>query len=264
MRLFMPFSDLIKTNLQSFLTELDDVCRRCGRKREDVQVVYATKYLNPIQFVSFLHITKEFEIGPIMIGENRVQETEEKIEFVKNKYPGLLKSLKMIMIGTLQKNKINKAIQLFDEIHSVDSLELANALNTRLACRRGRSTQSKLRFGGQACPFSSLRLSVTKIKELPVFLEVNVAGEESKHGIKPTMIDETIKSLKELKSLKLKGLMTMAPHFEHPENARPIFRSLRKLADAYHVLTSMGMSNDWKVAVEEGADMIRIGSRIFQ
>lgn len=243
--------ELLRKRLTDFLIELEKVCKKCGRKTDQVKVVYATKYLDKEGFVTFLNICKEIDpstplginIVTVMIGENRVQEAEEKFEFMKTNSPKLFEGLRRVMIGTLQTNKINKTIKLFDEIHSVDSVKLTNALDIRLK-RDG--------------------------KIMPIFLEVNVSGEESKHGFKPVELERVIRDLKLLKSpvspaggLKLKGLMTMASLVDDPEKVRPLFRKLRELADYYHLKTSMGMSNDWKIAIEEGTDMIRIGSKIF-
>lgn len=226
----------LKQRLQDFLKEFADTCEKIGRKKNSVKIVFATKYLNREQFVAFLNIAREINMVPVTIGENRVQEAQAKFEFVKQTRPQLVGSFYPIMIGTLQKNKINKAINIFSEIHSVDAPDLAEALDDRLRKEN---------------------------RVMPIFLEVNISGEESKHGVRTDEIDGVIRELKLLKSLKIKGLMTMAPYFDDPEKIRPIFRTLRQLADRYQMKTSMGMSNDWKVAIEEGADMTRIGGRIF-
>lgn len=242
----------IKNNLLHFHKELKNISSR------DIQIIYATKYLNPQQFVSFISICEQIDpsprkyegfrtssLTPVMVGENRVQDAEEKINYITKLDPTIfargplanpLAKMNIVMIGNLQKNKINRAIELFDEVHSVDSIELAQAFNTRLE-KAGKS--------------------------MPIFLEVNVSGEKTKHGFSPAELALVIKSLKLLKSLKLKGLMTMAPQVENTEEVRPIFRRLKQLANKHNLMTSMGMSRDWKVAVDEGSDIIRIGSRIF-
>ncbi len=234
-----PFDKLrtkLKIKLESFLREFNSVCKDCSRKLEEIKIVFATKYLDKEQFVAFLEIAKNYFTAPILIGENRVQEAEEKVEFIMNKLPKSLKLLKWMMIGNLQKNKINKAIKTFSEIHSVDSLDLAVALDKRL------ERENKI---------------------MPIFLEVNVSGEETKYGFKMNEIDNAILTMKQLSNLTVKGLMTMAPYGGDLEEIRGIYRKLKELADRYKLQTSMGMSHDWKIAVEEGADMIRIGSRIF-
>lgn len=234
----------VTEKLKSFMKELETVCRRAGRRIESVKVVYATKYLTPEQFVAFLNIAKEIDIVPVTIGENRVQEAKEKLEYLNS-----LPHFSLVMIGNLQKNKINKAIETFDEIHAVDSLELARALDKRLE-RRNKGDKG---YKGRE----------VENGRMGIFLEVNVSGEKTKQGISPEELEEVIKELKLLKNLKLKGLMTMAPLTDDMKKVRPVFRKLRKLADRHNLLTSMGMSNDWQVAIEEGADMLRIGSRVF-
>lgn len=233
----------IKTRILTFKKELEAVCRRCSRGVADMKVVYATKYLDKEQFVSFLDIMMQIDSSKLLIGENRVQETIGKINYLREKRSDLLTNFNFVMIGTLQKNKINKALEIFQEIHSVDGLELAEAINKRV---------------GET--------------KLPVFLEINLSGEETKYGFRVGPLsgsdpgqksDLIIGKIRQLPNLELKGLMTMAPYVQNPEEVRPIFRKLRQLADKYNLLTSMGMSSDWQVAIEEGSDMIRIGSRFF-
>ena len=229
------WSQKIEKRLCDFYRELDAVCKSAGRERSSIEVIFATKYLNPEQFVIFIHILEHFG-KQIVLGENKVQDAQKKIGYLNEKKPQLRKTVRYVMVGNLQKNKINRAIEIFDEIHSLDSLELAEAVNRRLE---------------------------TIEKKMTVFWEVNVSGEESKHGVRVDQVDLSLRSLRLLKSLKLEGLMTIAPFYDDPERTRPVFRVLKLLADKHNLKTSMGMSNDWKQAVEEGADIIRIGSRIF-
>src|SRR3989338_3357999 len=119
-------------NLQKFLKDLDFSLGKVGKTREDITVLFATKYLSAQDFVSFLDITKQFDIDNCVIGENRVQDWEKKLSFIKEKRPELLSAFTPVMIGTLQKNKVNKTLQLFKEIHSVDSVELADAIDKRV------------------------------------------------------------------------------------------------------------------------------------
>lgn len=251
----------IRQNLIDFYRELEMVCRQCGRKVLEVKVLYAVKYLNSEQFVTFLNICKEIDILPVIIGENRVQEAKEKMDYynilicgshlrpdIRQDYGGQacrsLSPFSLVMIGNLQRNKINKAIEIFEEIHSVDSLKLAEALDKRICYKTGPAAA----------------------RTMPVFLEVNVSGEKSKHGFSPEKVERVIREMREMREMRgldLRGLMTMAPLTNDMEKVRPVFTTLRKLADKYNLLTSMGMSNDWQVAVEEGADIIRIGSKIF-
>jgi pyridoxal phosphate enzyme (YggS family) len=138
------------------------------------------------------------------------------------------------MIGHLQSNKINLVLELFDIIQSVDSLRLAQAIGTRTDRR------------------------------VPLLLEVNVAGEKTKSGFSMDRIIPAFEAISQLPNLDVKGLMTIAPQVEDPEQVRPIFKKLRLLADAFHLEhLSMGMTDDFEVAVEEGATMVRIGRAIF-
>jgi len=231
------YKEELKARILSFNKELNEVCKNCGRKLVEVRVVYATKYLTANQLVDFLMIANDIGLIPVLLGENRVQDAEMKLKYIRENNPDLTMDFLPIMIGNLQKNKINKAIDLFEEIHVIDSLELAQALNERIG---------------------------HKGKVMSIFLEVNISGEESKHGIKVEEVAKVVKVVKGFSNIKLKGFMTMAPFANDPEEVRPIFRKLRKIADQYGLLTSMGMSNDWNIAIEEGTDFIRIGSRIFR
>src|SRR3989338_1621375 len=112
-------------NLQGFYKELDYFLGKIGKTREDVTILFATKYLTVQDLVLFLDINRQFDIDNCVIGENRVQDWEKKLSFIKEKRPELLSAFTPVMIGTLQKNKVNKTLQLFKEIHSVDSVELA-------------------------------------------------------------------------------------------------------------------------------------------
>ena len=225
----------LQQNLRVFLQDFDKKLVSLGKSRNDVRVLFATKYLTAEDFVSFLDITKQFDIDNCVIGENRVQDWEKKLSFIKEKRPELLSAFTPVMIGTLQKNKVNKTLQLFKEIHSVDSVELADAIDKR----------------------------VEKGRIVPIYLEVNVSQEKSKHGFRPEELESAIKSLRLLRSLKLEGLMTMAPHSGNSEEIRGIYRKLKELENKFKLKTSMGMSSDWKIAVEEGSDMVRIGSAVF-
>lgn len=222
----------LQKKIQEFYTELDTVCHASGRKIDEVQVLFATKYLNKDEFNIFVHSVISLNTRKVLIGENRVQDAEEKFSFARRD----LANTRKILIGNLQKNKINKAIGLFDEIHSIDSVGLARELNKRLE-----------KVG----------------KTMPVFLEINVSGEKTKHGIKVEEVDKVVKVIKGLNFIILKGLMTMAPFTNDQKIIRNVFRKLKTLADQHQLKTSMGMSHDWKIAVEQGSDIIRIGSKIF-
>lgn len=176
------------------------------------------------------------EAGHLEFGENRVQEASEKI-------PQLPSKLKWHLIGHLQKNKIRKALPLFDLIQSVDSSELARGMD-RVAHELGLFPR--------------------------VLLQVNVGAEPQKHGFSPNELQEVMGDLLTLPRLEIAGLMTIPPLAEDPEATRPHFQALRRLRDALeetysHPLPelSMGMTGDFKVAIEEGATIVRVGSAIF-
>jgi len=181
------------------------------------------------------------EFGANDIGENRVQEAEQKINEVGRS------AARWHLVGHLQANKARRAVQLFDVIHSLDSLELARRLD-RLCGEEGRET-------------------------LPVLIQVDLGHEETKAGIDESELPELVEGLKSLGRVQLVGLMTLPPFFDDPEQARPFFRRLRELRDdlarqgAFGAdrkgELSMGMTHDFAVAIEEGATMVRVGTAIF-
>jgi hypothetical protein len=183
-------------------------------------------------------IRQALDAGVTLLGENYVQEAREKI-------PAIGHVAEWHMIGHLQTNKVKYVVNLFDWIHSVDRLELARELDKR---------------AGQ----SNRRLNV--------LIEVNVSGEESKSGIEATQALELVQQVSLLPNINLRGLMTMPPYSDNPENSRPYFQALRKLRDDISDANipnihmdelSMGMTDDFEVAIEEGATIIRVGRAIF-
>ena len=169
-------------------------------------------------------------------GENRVQEAEGKVEAVGRE------AATWHLIGHLQRNKVARALGLFDCVHSVDSIELAEALSRRIVAPR----------------------------RLPVLLEVNVSGEASKHGVAPEGLEGLLAAAAPLPGLEVRGLMTVGPRVETPDAARPAFARLRELRDRAARACgvplpdlSMGMSGDYEIAVEEGSTMVRVGTAIF-
>jgi pyridoxal phosphate enzyme (YggS family) len=178
------------------------------------------------------------QAGITHVGQNYVQEARAMI-------PALGDSVTWHMIGHLQRNKVKKAVQLFDMIETVDSWRLAEALDRRCAVIDG---------------------------VMPVLVEINSGGEASKTGILPEDVDDLVQRLGELQHIRVQGLMTMGPRFGDPEQARPYFRATRAAFErlsawnlpnvTMHYL-SMGMSNSYMVAIEEGANVVRIGTRIF-
>lgn len=215
----------IKEDIQSY-----------SKNPEKVKLVTATKYVDAEGVLEYL------EAGGEYIGENRVQAMREKRDFFVEK--NLEDKLHWHFIGSLQKNKIKYIIDYVELIHSVHSLSLAEAIN---------------------------KLAEKKEKVQNILLEVNISGEESKHGFSKEDIKEKIEKIKELKNINVKGLMTMAPFTEDQETVREVFRGLRELQGQLNrdffngSLTelSMGMSNDYKIALEEGTTIIRIGSKVF-
>ncbi len=183
-------------------------------------------------------ILEVVEAGASLVGENYVQDAERhRVELGE-----AADQVEWHLVGHLQRNKINRALPLFAMIQSLDSLRLARAIAARAERR------------------------------VPVLLEVNIAGEESKHGIPADEVVSTARLIAELPALRVQGLMTMEPYMEDPEGARPYFRRMRALFEelkalpvpALHMQTlSMGMTNSWEVAVEEGSNMVRIGTAIF-
>jgi pyridoxal phosphate enzyme (YggS family) len=214
----------IKANVDVVRQRIERACRRVGRAPDEVTLVAITKTVPP------LAIAAAFAAGISHFGENRVQEAVAKIGQLSDLTPHPT----WHMVGHLQTNKAKTAVELFDLIHSVDSVRLAEALSQR--------TQ----------------------KTLPVLLEVNVADEASKSGFSMADVASALKELSTLPHLAIKGLMTVAPLVDDPEQVRPVFRRLRSLRDSLGLEhLSMGMTDDFEVAIEEGATMVRIGRAIF-
>jgi len=221
--------DSIRENLKRVQERIAEAALRSGRRPEEVRLVGATKGVPPER------ILEAVEAGLDTIGENYVQEAQRKYEIIGGR-------VKWHMIGRLQTNKAKHAVRLFEVIHSLSSLKLALELQKR-AEREGR--------------------------RIRVLVQVNLSGEETKAGVSPEGLPELIRTVLGMSNLEVSGLMTMPPYSEDPENSRPFFRRLRELRDRLSeegiILPelSMGMSNDYEVAVEEGATMVRIGTAIF-
>lgn len=182
---------------------------------------------------SISEIKEALKAGIKIIGENYVQEAEERL-VLKNQ-------VKIHCIGHLQKNKIKKAVEIFDMIETVDSIETAKEIDKRCDAQK---------------------------KIMPILIEVNIGKEQNKFGCMPKDVEKLAEEIKYLPNLELKGLMTMAPFFDDPEKDRPYFKDMKiifdRLKDKYGLsILSMGMSDSYKVAVEEGANMVRIGTKIF-
>ncbi|MCP9446087.1 MAG: YggS family pyridoxal phosphate-dependent enzyme [Nitrospira sp.] len=226
-------SETIAQRVHSVLSAIRTAAERAGRSPGDVKLVAATKT------VTVDRIREGIEAGLSILGENRVQEAVPKIAELAGE------PVRWHFIGQLQRRKVRSIIGLFDLIHSVDSLELAQEIDRR-AEESGRVQD--------------------------VLLEVNVGGESSKAGFHPDDIEPAIPAIARLSHVRIKGLMTIPPPTQEAEAARGYFRTLRALGEAVAAQKipgvsmeelSMGMSNDYRVAIEEGATLVRIGSAIF-
>jgi len=226
----------IADNLAQVRERVADAARRAARKPEDIALMAVSKTFSPER------IREAYEAGLRVFGENRVQEFAGKIDALRN-----LPDANWHLIGHLQTNKAARAAELFAAVDSVDSLRLAQKLNA-----------SAQQSG----------------KTLAVLIEINVGGEEAKSGVPPEShkLDELLLAAPELTSLEFRGLMTIPPFTDDPQQARPYFRRLRELRDrissrrlpsiAVDVL-SMGMSHDFEVAIEEGSTCVRVGTALF-
>jgi PLP dependent protein len=224
--------ELLATNIAQVRSRIAEAVQRAGRQLDEVTLVAVSK-TKPVAMVEMA-----FRLGVTDFGENRVQEALPKIAAFRPQ------GLRWHMIGHLQSNKAGKVVNSFDCVQSVDSLSLARLLNRH-------ATQNNIR--------------------LPALLEVNVSGEESKEGMAPGELRKLARQIVALPSLDVQGLMTIAPLVDDAEEVRPVFRALRELRDqlrhevpdcAWHHL-SMGMTDDYRVAIEEGATIVRIGRAIF-
>jgi pyridoxal phosphate enzyme (YggS family) len=211
---------------------IEEACRRSGRPTGSVVLVGASKTQAPAALAA------AWDAGLRVFGENRVQEAVAKSRELP---PGI----EWHLIGPLQTNKVRPAVELFRTVHSIDRPQLAAALE-REAAARGRT--------------------------LDGFLEVNLGGEESKHGFSPQRLADTVRPLAGLAHLRVVGLMAIPPQGDDPEASRPWFRQLRALRDdlaarpewhGFPGWLSMGMSDDFAVAVEEGATHVRVGTALF-
>jgi pyridoxal phosphate enzyme (YggS family) len=224
------FEETLRRRIEAVEERLAAACRRAGRTRADVTLVAVTKT------VTADVAARLPELGLLDLGENRPQELWRKAE-------ALPRSIRWHLIGHLQRNKIDRTPPLVQLIHAVDSLRLLQALDKAAGDR------------------------IT-----PVLLEVNASREASKHGFTPEELPSLAGSLTALKYVQVRGLMTMAALEEDPERCRPTFALLRDLRDRLqsavgvaHRLDhlSMGMSNDYEIAVEEGATLVRLGTALF-
>lgn len=229
-------NNMLLDNTAKILKKISHAAMRAGRNPEDIKLVAVTKTINE-------EIIKEAaDIGLRIFGENRVQEAQHKIQLLQTFFLMSHYNVQWHLIGHLQKNKAKYAVRLFDLIHTLDSIELALEINKQ-AEKTG------------------------KIQK--VLIQVKLSDEETKHGVTEGGLEVLIDCVKSLKYVELSGLMTMPPFSEYPEDSRPYFRRLREIRDdiqkrkLYLPELSMGMSNDYEVAIEEGATLVRIGTAIF-
>lgn len=223
---------MIRDQLHDVEKKIQAACERAGRKREEVTLIAVSK-TKPVEALQ-----EAYDLGVRVFGENKVQELTEK-------YDALPRDIRWHMIGHLQTNKVKYIVEKAELIHSVDSLRLAQAIEKEAAKRE---------------------------RTVDILVEVNVAEEESKFGVRVDEVIPFIEKLALFSHIHVCGLMTIAPFVENPEENRPIFKNLHKLSvDIAHKnidnvnvnILSMGMTNDYEVAIEEGATMVRVGTGIF-
>ena len=213
---------MIKQNVSQILNELPN----------GVELVAAAKTIQPEEILAAV------EAGVKIVGENYVQEAVRAYEVIGNK-------AKWHFIGYLQRNKVKKAVRLFDMIETVDSVEIAREIDKRCA-------------------------QIGKI--MPVLIEINSGREKQKSGVFPEKAEQLVREISTYPNIRIMGLMTMGPRFGNPEDSRPYFVETKKIFETIKKLNlpnvemrylSMGMTNSYKIAIEEGANIVRVGSKIF-
>ena len=223
---------MVAENYRYVLKKVEEACARSGRDPKDVTLIAVSK-TKPIEMIE-----EAMEAGARVFGENKVQE-------LCDKYEQLPKDLHWHLIGHLQRNKVKYIVDKAELIHSVDSLKLAEEISKE---------------------------ALKKNVEVNILIEVNVAEEESKFGVSVEETPDLVEQIAKLPGIHIQGLMTIAPYTEDPEENRPVFRTLKKLAvdikkknidNVCMDVLSMGMTGDYQVAVEEGATLVRVGTGIF-
>jgi pyridoxal phosphate enzyme (YggS family) len=216
-------TDTVRANLEHVRERIARAAERSGRRAADVLLIGVSKTVDAER------IRPAIEAGIAALGENRVQEAKAKV-------PALGRGVAWHLIGHLQTNKVKDALELFDVIHSVDRLPLAEELERRAAAA-GRNVE--------------------------ILVEVNLAAEPQKSGVLPDAVPRMLDEVAALPHLRVRGLMAIPP-VGSPDDARPLFRALRKLGETHGLAElSMGMSADYETAIEEGATMVRVGTAIF-
>lgn len=223
----------LRANLTAVQKKISEAAERAGRNADEIKLVAVSK-THPASVVN-----EAIAAGATVFGENRVKEADDKIAEIGRE------SAEWHLIGHLQSNKARRAIQLFDVIHSVDSLELATRLE-RICVEEDRST-------------------------LPVFVQMDLAGEDTKSGVGESDLPALVAYLRSCSRLRFDGLMVLPPYFDNAEDARPFFKRLREIRDELAMRgvfengggLSMGMSHDFEIAIEEAATVVRVGTAIF-
>ena len=223
---------MVADNYREVDRRVGEACARSGRNRQEVTLIAVSK-TKPVEL-----IREAMDAGADVFGENKVQE-------LCDKYEQLPKTLHWHLIGHLQRNKVKYIVDKVDLIHSVDSMRLAEEISKE---------------------------AEKKQTDVKVLIEVNVAQEESKFGVSVDETEELVREIAKLPRIHVLGLMTIAPNVSDPEENRPVFRTLKKLAVDIKMknidnvrmdVLSMGMTDDYQVAIEEGATMVRVGTGIF-
>lgn len=223
---------MIRENLEQVRKNIEEACKEVGRDPSEVTLIAVSK-TKPVPL-----LREAYDAGARCFGENKVQE-------IMDKYPQLPEDIQWHMIGHLQRNKVKYIVDKAAMIHSVDSLRLAEVIEQEAAKHK---------------------------VQVPILLEVNVAEEESKFGLKMDEVLPLIETVSGFPHIRIRGLMTIAPYVEDPEENRDIFRQLKKLSvdiEAENInnvnmsVLSMGMTGDYQVAVQEGSTMVRVGTGIF-
>lgn len=223
---------MINENLMQVRKNIEAACQKAGRNPEEVTLIAVSK-TKPVSMLE-----EAYQAGSRDFGENKVQE-------IMDKYPVLPDDIRWHMIGHLQRNKVKYIVDKVSLVHSVDSLRLAEEIS---------------------------RQAEKKQTELDILVEVNIAQEESKFGTSRAEAAQLVEEIAKLPCIHVKGLMTIAPFVEHPEENRKYFRQIKELSvdiekknidNVSMSVLSMGMTNDYMVAVEEGATMVRVGTGIF-
>ena len=224
---------MLETQLKEVEAKIQAACDRAGRKREEVTLIAVSK-TKPIEMLQ-----EAYDLGVRVFGENKVQE-------ITAKYDALPDDIHWHMIGHLQTNKVKYIIDKVELIHSVDSIKLAQAIDKEAAKH--------------------------DVKEVPILIQVNFAHEDTKFGLNPEDVFDVVKEISALEHVKIKGLMQIAPFVDDPEDNRKYFRAMKQLSvdinnknfdNVDMSILSMGMTNDYEVAIEEGATMVRVGTAIF-